>query len=199
MNAEALLDGIRLFVVFVTVAALVGLAIRRVEVPYSVALVGVGLALGLVLPGLDLDITPELVLVVVLPGLVFEASFRIDLSALRRGFTSVALLAGPGVLVVAGVVAIILYLGTGLPLELGFIVGAMVAATDPAAVIATFKGLGVPRRLAAIWSSTRKTPRSSTPTSPASSNPTESRSVSRWPSIPLASTPRTCCPTPSMR
>jgi CPA1 family monovalent cation:H+ antiporter len=150
VNAEALLDGIRLFVVFVTVAALVGLAIRRVPVPYSVALVGVGLAVGLVLPGLELDITPELVLVVVLPGLVFEASFRIDLSALRRGVGSVVLLAGPGVLVVAGVVAIVLYLGTGLPLELGFIVGAMVAATDPASVIATFKGLGVPRQLAAI-------------------------------------------------
>ena len=134
----------------VTIAALVALAIRRIAVPYSVALVGVGLAVGLVMPGLKLDITPELVLVVLLPGLVFEASFRIDLVALRRSFGSVALLAGPGVLVVAGVVAITLYLGTGLPLELGFIVGAMVAATDPAAVIATFKGLGVPRRLAAM-------------------------------------------------
>ncbi|MFV2064033.1 MAG: cation:proton antiporter [Chloroflexota bacterium] len=150
MNAEALLDGIRLFVVFVTVAALVGLAVRRIALPYSVALVGVGLAAGLVLPGLELDITPELVLVVLLPGLVFEAAFHIDLVALRRGVGSVALLAGPGVLVVAAVVAISLYLGTGLPLELGFIVGAMVAATDPAAVIATFKGMGVPHRLAAM-------------------------------------------------
>ena len=135
---------------FVTIAALVALAIRRVAVPYSVALVGVGLAVGLVVPTLKLDITPELVLVVLLPGLVFEASFHIDLVALRRSFGSVALLAGPGVVVVAAVVAISLHLGTGLPLELGFIVGAMVAATDPAAVVATFKGLGVPHRLAAM-------------------------------------------------
>ncbi len=150
MNADALLDGIRLFVAFVTIAALVALAIRRISVPYSVALVGVGLAVGLVVPSLKLDITPELVLVVLLPGLVFEASFHIDLVALRRSFGSVALLAGPGVVVVAAVVAISLHLGTGLPLELGFVVGAMVAATDPAAVIATFRGLGVPHRLAAM-------------------------------------------------
>ncbi len=150
MNQDALLTGIRLFVVFVTLAALVGLAIRRVAIPYSVALVGVGLAVALLLPGLQPDVTPELVLVILLPGLVFDASLRIDLPALRQSMGGVALLAGPGVIVVALIVATALYAGTGLPIELGFIVGAMVAATDPAAVISAFKKLGVPRRLAAM-------------------------------------------------
>jgi Na+:H+ antiporter len=150
MTSDELLVGIRLFVVFVTLAALVGLVTRRVAIPYSVALVGVGLLVALALPGLQPAITPELVLVVLLPGLVFEASIHINLMALRRSIFSVAILAIPGVIVVALVVAAALFVGTGLPVELGIIVGAMVAATDPAAVIATFKRLGAPRRLAAM-------------------------------------------------
>ena len=42
------------------------------------------------------------------------------------------------------------HVATGLPLELGFVVGAMVAATDPVAVVSTFKQLGSPRRLATL-------------------------------------------------
>ncbi len=150
MNDDVLLTGVRLFVIFVTLAALVGLLIRRIAIPYSVALVAVGLAVALLLPQLELEVTPELVLMILLPGLVFEAALNIDLPALRRSIGSVALLAGPGVIVVALIVALTLHLGTGLPFELGIIVGAMVAATDPAAVIASFKRMGVPRRLSAM-------------------------------------------------
>jgi CPA1 family monovalent cation:H+ antiporter len=139
-----------LFVFFVTLAALVGIAIRRTAVPYSVALVAVGLLVGALLPDPVLVVTPELVLMVLLPGLVFEAALHVDLQALRRSLGSVVLLAGPGVIVVAAAVAVFLSIGAGLPVELGIIVGAMVAATDPAAVIATFKRMRVPGRLAAM-------------------------------------------------
>ncbi len=61
-----------------------------------------------------------------------------------------ALLAVPGVLITAALVAIILNVATGLRFELGFVVGAMVAATDPVAVVSTFKQLGSPRRLATL-------------------------------------------------
>jgi NhaP-type Na+/H+ or K+/H+ antiporter len=50
-----------------------------------VALVLFGLAVATLLPDLALTVTPELVLLVLLPGLVFEASFQTDLSSLRRG------------------------------------------------------------------------------------------------------------------
>jgi CPA1 family monovalent cation:H+ antiporter len=60
------------------------------------------------------------------------------------------LLAAPGVLISAAIVAVVLNLATGLPLQLGMVVGAMVAATDPVAVISTFRNLGAPRRLATL-------------------------------------------------
>jgi CPA1 family monovalent cation:H+ antiporter len=62
----------------------------------------------------------------------------------------VSLLAGPGVLVSASIVAAALHFGAGLALPQAFVVGAMLSATDPAAVIATFKRLASPRRLATL-------------------------------------------------
>ena len=144
------LEAIRILVGLLVAAALAGVAIRWLRIPYSVALVAIGLIAGFLLPTGAIQVTPELVLLVLLPGLVFEAALRLHAENLRRTLGWMVLLAAPGVLVSAAVVAIVLNLATGLPLELGMVVGAMVAATDPVAVIATFRDLGVPRRLATL-------------------------------------------------
>ena len=54
-------------------------------------------------PTAPLVVTPELVLIVLVPGLVFEAAYRLDFNELRRTYIGVAILAIPGVLVSAGV------------------------------------------------------------------------------------------------
>ena len=149
MTSETTIQAIEAFVGLVTAAGLVGLIVRRLAIPYTVALVVLGLVAGVLLP-FDLEVSPELVLLVLLPGLVFEASLRIDVDDFRRMFLGVALLAAPGVLVSAAIVAGVLYVAMGLPPELGFVVGAMVAATDPVAVVSTFRQLGSPRRLATL-------------------------------------------------
>ena len=149
MTAETTIQAIELFVGLVTVAALVGLAVHRLAIPYSVALVVLGVIVAAVLP-IDLEVTPEIVLLVLLPGLVFEGALRIHAADFRRMFGGIALLAAPGVLISAVVVAIVLNVATALPLGLGFVVGSMVAATDPVAVLSTFKQLGSPRRLATL-------------------------------------------------
>lgn len=150
MTGDETLNAIELFVALVAVAAVVGLFARRIAVPYTVALVVFGLAAAIFAPQIDFEITEELVLAVLIPGLVFEAAYQLDVIELRRSFGGVAILAAPGVLVVSFIVAAVLAVTTGLPFELGFVVGAMVAATDPAAVISTFKRLGAPRRLATL-------------------------------------------------
>lgn len=150
MAGEETLNAIELFVALVAVAAVVGLLARRIAVPYTVALVVFGLAAAIFAPPLEFEITEELVLAVLLPGLVFEAAYHLDVRELRDSSGGVAILAAPGVLIVALVVAAVLAIATGLPFELGFVVGAMVSATDPAAVISTFKRLGSPKRLATL-------------------------------------------------
>jgi CPA1 family monovalent cation:H+ antiporter len=150
MDSAATVEAIAIFVALFTLAAIVGLVVRGLAIPYTVALVLLGLAGTFFLPRDLIVVTPELVLLVLLPGLVFEAALKIEFADLRSSLGGVALLAIPGVLISAAIVAIVLNLATGLRLELGFVVGAMVAATDPAAVIATFRQLGSPRRLATL-------------------------------------------------
>jgi CPA1 family monovalent cation:H+ antiporter len=150
VEPEGTVRTVELFVLLLGLAAGVGIVLRRwghPAIPYSVALVVSGLLIGALLPDLNPEVTPELLLVILLPGLVFEASYRIHFNELRHSFGGIALLAAPGVLIAATVVAVFLWLGTGLPVELGFVVGAMVAATDPAAVVSTFQRLPTPSRL----------------------------------------------------
>jgi monovalent cation:H+ antiporter, CPA1 family len=149
-GSAATLDAIRAVVALLSVAALAALVVARLRIPYSVTLVVLGLLAGALLPRGTIEVTPELVLLVLVPGLVFEAALRLDLEHLRRTFGWIVLLAAPGVVISALIVALVLRAATGLPFELGMVVGAMVAATDPVAVIATFRHLGVPRRLATL-------------------------------------------------
>jgi CPA1 family monovalent cation:H+ antiporter len=150
LPGEATVVTVELFTRLLAAAVLVALVSHRFGIPYSVALVVFGVAVATFAPGQTVEVTPELVLLVLLPGLVFEASFQTDIDSLRRTFGGVALLAIPGVLITAVVVAIALHLTTGLPLDLAFVVGSIVSATDPIAVIATFKRLGTSRRLSTL-------------------------------------------------
>ena len=141
---------VELFVILVALATLAALIVRRIGIPYTVVLVLLGLAASAFRPGLQLEVPPELILTVFLPGLVFESGYRLDLDELRRSFGFVAALAVPGVIITAGIVAAVLAIGAGIEPGIGFVVGAMLAATDPAAVIATMKRMHAPERLSTL-------------------------------------------------
>lgn len=138
------------------VASFVGMGARRYRVPYTLALVVAGLVLGLVhletLEGIELN--ADLLLLLFLPALLFEAAMHIDVASFRRELPTVLTLAFPGVLVAVGGTAGLLYAGlglTGLVPDFGwshaFLFASVIAATDPISVLALFKELGVPRRL----------------------------------------------------
>lgn len=130
---------------------LIAFVAGRLRLQYTVLMVLVGLAVSAVPLGDNvIEVSPELAVTLLLPGLVFEAAYRLDGNELRRSFGGVALLAIPGVLVCAAVVAIVLHLATGLPLDQSFVVGAIVSATDPVAVVATMRQLRAPSRLVTL-------------------------------------------------
>jgi len=64
------------------VATLVAIAVRRIRLPCTVALVLVGLFIAIRRP-LDIEVTPELILTLFVPPLVFEAAFHLDFRLLR--------------------------------------------------------------------------------------------------------------------
>ena len=105
-----------------------------------------GLAGAILFPEIGLAITPGLVLGVFVPGLVFAAAYSIDWTDLRPVIGPVIALAIPGVLASAVIVAFGLHL-VGVPFGRAFVVGAITAATDPVAVVATMARLDVPRGL----------------------------------------------------
>jgi CPA1 family monovalent cation:H+ antiporter len=139
-----------LAVAVLAATVVVAVVAGRTAIPASVGLVLVGLAVAVVGSGGVPAIPPGLLLAIVLPGLVFEAAFRTDPAHLRPAALPILVLAVPGVVVVAGIVAVVLAATTRLTLAEGFLVGAMVAATDPAAVLSTFRHVPVPGRLATV-------------------------------------------------
>ena len=139
-----------LLVAILTATLAAAVATGRSTVPASVVLVVVGLVIALAGPDVGLPVPPSVLLAVVLPGLVFEAAFRTDPAVLRPVLVPVVVLAVPGVLIVAAIVGFVLSAMTSLSPTEGFLVGAMVAATDPAAVLSTFRRVAVPARLATL-------------------------------------------------
>jgi len=137
-------------VALLAIMPIVALLSRRLRLPYTVALVLFGLAVSAVPLHATLQVDPGLAVAILLPGLVFEAAFRLDGDELRRTFGGVALLAIPGVIITAAVVAVVLNLATGLPVDQAFLVGAMVSATDPVAVVSTMRRLRAPKRLVTL-------------------------------------------------
>jgi CPA1 family monovalent cation:H+ antiporter len=136
------------------VAAVVGMGARRLRLPYTLALVLAGIGLGLLpLPELrDVHLTPDLLLAIFLPALLFEAAYHVEFSKFRRNAGVIMLLAVPGVVLSVVVTALLSWpllqaVGLALPLGACFLLATMIAATDPISVLALFRSLGVNRRL----------------------------------------------------
>ena len=138
---------VRLVVVLMLVALATIVVTRRLRVPYSLGLVVVGLAIAAfrLLP--DVRLTPDVVLDVFLPALLFEGAWTLDIHLLRRVWLPVTLLVGPGLLLTVGICAVVLRLGAGLDWGGALLLGAVLAPTDPVAVLALFRELGVGDRL----------------------------------------------------
>jgi monovalent cation:H+ antiporter, CPA1 family len=131
-------------------AALLGILAWRINQPYAVVLVLGGLAVEqlhlVALPQLETGV----LLFVLLPPLLFDAAFRLDDVQLRRLAQPVLWLAVPGTIATALIVAGVLVLLLQLPPVDAFLFGAIVAATDPVAVVGVFRNLDAPRRLAVL-------------------------------------------------
>jgi CPA1 family monovalent cation:H+ antiporter len=111
--------------------------------------VGLGVLYGLIQPGRLAYALGHATLYVFLPALLFEAAWNLNVRAMRRHWIAIATLAGPGVLLTAGIVAGALSI-VRVPFGPALLAGAILSATDPIAVVAVFRRLKVPRTLATI-------------------------------------------------
>ncbi len=131
------------------IAALVAIAVHRLRIPYTVALVVVGLLITLQ-QSPRVQLLPEVILALFVPPLVFEAAFQLNMEQVRRSLTAILLLAIPGVVLTMLIVGALVAWGTPLALPVALVFGAIISATDPVAVVAIFRSLGAPKRLTVL-------------------------------------------------
>jgi Na+/H+ antiporter len=122
-----------------------------IRVPYPILLVLGGLVLGFLPAVPPAELPPDLVLVLFLPPLLYQAAFFSSPRDLRADARAITLLAVGLVLATMSAVAAVAHtLIGGLPWAAAFTLGAIVAPTDPLAATAIARRLGVPRRLVTV-------------------------------------------------
>ncbi|MBD3885337.1 Na+/H+ antiporter [Phormidium tenue FACHB-886] len=119
------------------------------QIPYTLLLVIVGLGLAFVDVRL-VDLSPELILSIFLPPLLFEAAWNLKWSELKQEFLPICLYAVLGVMIAIAGMALGLNQLAGVPLTTALLIGASLSATDPVSVIALFRDLGVGSRLSIL-------------------------------------------------
>jgi monovalent cation:H+ antiporter, CPA1 family len=142
------------FIMLLCIATAVAIASQRLRIPFTIALVVTGLALGtadlVTLPHL----TKELLFSLFLPGLLFEAAYHLHYRELRASAWTIAILAVPGVVAAVLLTALLLTGASGMvpgvtavPWTAALVFGGVIAATDPVAVVALFRQVAAPRQL----------------------------------------------------
>ena len=146
MSGENIIFLEEVIVLLLLIASVVAIVARRFRLPYTVGLVLIGLALSALSPT-TIEISPQIILALLVPPLVFEAAFHLRWDDLRRDFWLILLFAIPGVILTTLLVGGVVAWGTGLAIQAAMVFGALISATDPVSVVALFRRLGVPRRL----------------------------------------------------
>ena len=156
-SSSALLTSEVELLILLLIACLGAVTFEKFNIPYTVGLVLIGLGLGFLSPLLfavdplsSVTLSPNVILYIFVPPLIFESSINLDNQLLFETLTPSLILAGIGLLVSAAVVGGLMVLLTPLSLSGALVFGSLISATDPVAVIALFKELGVPKRLTMV-------------------------------------------------
>ena len=138
---------VQIVLVLVVLSTVVATFAHRLRVPPPSLLVVAGVAVGLLPHVPAIQVSPDVVSLVVLPPLLFAAGEELSWRELRRVWRPVVVLSVGLVLASAGAVGAVAELVTPLPLSMAFLLGAVLASTDPVAVTALGRRLSLPARM----------------------------------------------------
>ncbi len=139
--------------ILLILTSIIAILAKKINLPYTIVLVSVGLILGYMKVLNPPHLSKDLLYYIFLPPLIFQTAIHLKFDDIKRDFPVILTLVIPGVILSTLVTAYVFkMMGTelihiNLPLNIGFLFGAAVAATDPVAVISVFEKLGVPKRL----------------------------------------------------
>lgn len=138
------------YLALLLVACVVAIVARKVRIPYTIALVLVGLLIAFLKLAPGVVISKDLIFTLILPPLLFYGAMEVDLTELRNNWVSVVAFAIPGVVVSTIVIGWFIHWGWGVGLLTGLLFGALITPTDPVSVLAICKEVHAPKRLRVI-------------------------------------------------
>ena len=133
----------RTILALMLIAAVVAIAASRLRVPYTIALVVVGVGFGSSGAFEGVHLTGDLIFLVFLPPLLFEGAMNLDFTELRRRWVQVSVLALLGTVVAAAVLGVAFAAVLGMPARFAVLLAVIIAPTDPVSVLAVLKESGV--------------------------------------------------------
>ncbi len=140
----------QLFLILLAVLAGTALLARRLEVAPAILLLLAGITLAFV-PGMPSpELPPELILLLVLPPLIYSAAVAMSWREFKFNLRPIVLLSVGCVIFTAFAVAAATHYLLGLPWNVGFLLGAIVAPPDVVAPLAVARKLAIPRRIMVV-------------------------------------------------
>ncbi|MNJ95162.1 Sodium, potassium, lithium and rubidium/H(+) antiporter [compost metagenome] len=140
-------------VVLFILALMIGLSAiaDKIKLPYPILLIIAGIAIGFIPEIPKVEINPEIIFLLFLPPLLYDAAFNISFSQFKTNINTISTLAISLVfLTVTGIAVISRYFIPGMTWPLGFVLGAILSATDAVAAMSITKGLGLSHKTSTI-------------------------------------------------
>lgn len=131
--------------IFLSVAA------SKIKIPYPIILLTAGVIVGFI-PGFErITIMPEVVFLIFLPPLLYDAAFNISAKEFRANINTISLLAISLVFITTVGIAILAhYVIPGMTWPLSFVLGAILSPPDAIAAAGVTKGLGLSHKTSTI-------------------------------------------------
>ncbi len=160
---ELSITAVLAFFSLLTIASGTYFLAERIRIPYTVLLVAVGAFVLVPLSHLggfsfidELSLTPELLFYILLPILIFESAYNMNIRRVVENTAPILSLAIVSLLISTVFTGLMMtaafpFFGLQIPLIIALLFGAIISATDPVAVLSLFKEVGAPRRLALIF------------------------------------------------
>lgn len=123
----------------------------RIKLPYPIVLITAGIALGFIPTLPEIELNPEVIFLIFLPPLLYDAAFNISFKDFITHINTIGSLAvGLVFLTTTGIAVLSHYMIPGMSWPLSFVLGAILSATDAVAAIGITKGLGLSHKTVTI-------------------------------------------------
>ena len=133
-------------IVIFILAVMIGLSsiADHIKIPYPVLLIIAGIAVGFIPALPPIDINPEIIFLIFLPPLLYDAAFNISFKEFKTNINTISTLAITLVFITAiGIAVVAHYMIPGMSWPISFVLGAILSATDAVAAMSITKGLGL--------------------------------------------------------